>query len=76
VLFCQRGHGPANLNPDKTFEQHGCDIFLRFTDGKLAHYLSAYNIVGMLEQLEALPARGNRLGGAYVMSLLGRRTSD
>jgi hypothetical protein len=23
VLFRQTGHGPANLNPDKTFEQHG-----------------------------------------------------
>ena len=71
VLFRQTGHGPTGLNPDKTFDQHGCDIFLRFADGKLAHYLSEYDIVGMLEQLEALPARGNRLGGAYVMSLLG-----
>jgi hypothetical protein len=71
VLFRQTGHGPARLKPDKTFDQHGCDIFLRFADSKLAHYLSAYDIVGMLEQLEVLPARGNRLGGAYVMSLLG-----
>jgi steroid delta-isomerase-like uncharacterized protein len=71
VLFRQTGHGPARLKPDKTFDQHGCDIFLRFADGKLAHYMSAYDIVGMLDQLEVLPARGNRLGGAYVMSLLG-----
>jgi hypothetical protein len=52
------------------------DIFLKFADGELAHYLSAYNIVGLLEQLEALPPRGNRLGGAYVMSLLGARPSQ
>jgi steroid delta-isomerase-like uncharacterized protein len=76
VLFRQTGHGPAQLNPDKTFEQHGCDIFLRFADGKLAHYLSAYDIVGMLEQLQALPARGTRLGGAYVMSLLGAKQPE
>jgi steroid delta-isomerase-like uncharacterized protein len=71
VLFRQTGHGPAALNPDKSFDQQGCDIFLKFTEGKLAHYLSAYDIVGMLEQLGALPARGGRLGGAYVLSLLG-----
>jgi len=73
VLFRQTGHGPARLNPEKAFDGHGCDIFLKFAEGKLAHYLSAYDIVGMLEQLDALPARGNRLGGAYVMSLLGAK---
>jgi len=74
VLFRQTGHGPAALNPETSFDQHGCDIFLKFTEGKLAHYLSAYDIVGMLEQLSALPSRGGRLGGAYVLSLLGGRT--
>jgi len=75
VLFRQTGHGSAKLNPHKTFDRHGCDIFLRFSDGKLAHYLSAYDIVGMLEQLEALPSRGARLGGAYLLSLLGAQQS-
>ena len=73
VLFRQTGHGPAALNPDKSFDQHGCDIFLKFTEGKLAHYLSSYDIVGMLEQLGALPARGGRLGGAFVLSLLAAK---
>ena len=28
VLFRQSGHGPARLNPEATFDSHGCDIFL------------------------------------------------
>ena len=73
VLFRQTGHGPAALNPNKSFDQHGCDIFLKFTEGKLAHYLSSCDIVGMLGQLGALPAPGGRLGGAFVLSLLGAK---
>lgn len=71
VLFEQTGHGPARLGADREFRTHGCDIFLEFRDGRLSHYRSAYDIVGMLEQLGALPPRGDRSGGAYVMSLLG-----
>jgi steroid delta-isomerase-like uncharacterized protein len=69
VLFEQSGHGPARLDPTRTFRAHGCDIFLRFRDGRLAHYLSAYDIVGMLEQLGAIPARGTRTASAHLLSL-------
>lgn len=72
VLFRQYGHGPAKLNPDATFDSHGCDIFLDFTDGKLSHYRAAYDISDMLIQLGALPERRGLRGGAYLMSLLGR----
>jgi steroid delta-isomerase-like uncharacterized protein len=70
VLFEQTGGAPAALNTDRRFRSHGCDIFLSFSDGRLAHYLGAYDIVGMLEQLGALPPRGTRTGSGYVMSLL------
>lgn len=69
VLWRQWGHGPARMNPEATFASHGCDIFLEFTGDKLRHYLSAYDIVPMLEQLGSLPPRGGRLGGAYLMKL-------
>jgi steroid delta-isomerase-like uncharacterized protein len=71
VLFEQFGSGPARLGPGTAFRSHGCDIFLRFEDGKLAHYLSAYDIVGMLEQLGAIPARGRRTASAHLLSLIG-----
>ena len=69
VLFRQWGHGPARLNPDRTFQAHGCDIFLEFSGDKLRSYLASYDIVGMLEQLGGIPPRGGRLGGAYLMGL-------
>lgn len=69
VLFEQSGHGPAKLDPTKSFRTHGCDIFLAFRDGKLSHYLAAYDIVGMLEQLGAIPARGTRTASAHLLSL-------
>lgn len=71
VLFRQWGHGPAKLNPDRSFDSHGCDIFLSFDGDKLSHYLAAYDIVPMLEQLGGLPPRGAKLGGAYLMNLAG-----
>lgn len=72
VLFEQSGSAPPKLGTDGRFRSHGCDIFLEFRDGKLAHYLGAYDIVGMLEQMGALPPRGDRTGSAYVMSLARR----
>jgi len=74
VLFRQFGHGSAGLNPDRAFDAHGCDIFLEFRGNKLAHYLSSYDIVPMLEQLGGLPPRGGRLGGAYLMSLANQKS--
>ncbi len=72
VLFEQYGHGPARLDPTREFRSHGCDIFLAFSGGRLAHYLAAYDIVGMLEQLGAIPERGRRTGSAHLLSLTRR----
>ncbi len=69
VLFRQWGHGPARMNPEATFDAHGCDIFLEFSGDRLSSYLSSYDIVPMLEQLGGLPPRAGRLGGAYLMGL-------
>lgn len=69
VLWGQRGNGPARIAPDKKFDFQGCDVFLKFKDGKLAHYQAAYEIVDMCRQLGMLPERGGRLGAAYLMSL-------
>ncbi|TCK21139.1 nuclear transport factor 2 family protein [Pseudonocardia endophytica] len=70
VLFEQTGGAPAAFGTDRRFRSHGCDIFLSFSGDRLAHYLGAYDIVGMLEQLGAIPPRGTRTGSGYVMSLL------
>lgn len=69
VLFEQTGRAPAALGGDRRFRSHGCDIFLAFKDEKLSQYLGAYDIVGMLEQLGAIPPRGSKTGSGYVMSL-------
>jgi len=51
------------------FEVQGCDIFLGFRDGLLSDYTAVFEIAGMLQQLGALPPRGDRNGGAYLLSL-------
>ncbi len=71
VLFRQQGGPPPGVETEKRFDTHGCDIFLRFEDGKLAHYLSSYEIVDMMRQIDLLPERGGRLGGSYLTSLMG-----
>lgn len=70
-LFRQTGTAPPKLGSGR-FDTHGCDIFLGFTDGLLSQYKAAYDIARMLEQMEALPPRGNKLGGAYLLSLAAR----
>jgi hypothetical protein len=75
VLFRQRGSGPAQLAPDARFETLGCDIFLEFRDGLLAHYLAQYEITDMMRQLGALPPRDGKVGGAYLLSLMRSSTS-
>jgi hypothetical protein len=72
VLFRQQGSGPPKLAPDARFDVHGCDIFLRFTDGLLSHYLAQYEITDMMRQLGALPPRNGEVGGAYLLKLLRR----
>lgn len=70
VLFRQWGHGPAKLDPTRSFETYGCDIFLEFKDGLLSRYLAQYEITDMMRQLGALPPRNGKIGGAYYLSLL------
>jgi steroid delta-isomerase-like uncharacterized protein len=72
VLFRQEGDGPANLAPGRRFSTTGCDIFLEFTDGHLSRYLARYEITEMMRQLGALPPRNGKIGGAYLLSLLGQ----
>ena len=72
VLFRQRGAAPPALGTDRRFEVQGCDIFLGFRDGLLSHYTASFEIAGMLQQLGALPPRGELKGGAYLLSLPGR----
>ena len=72
VLFRGQGGPPAKIGGDARFDVHGCDIFLGFKDGRLAHYLASYDITDMMRQLGMLPPREGRVGGAYLMSLLGR----
>ena len=74
VLFRQRGSPPRQMPGWKPFDMHGCDIFMAFKDGLLSHYLSSYDIVNMMCQMGALPERGDKAGGAYLLSLL--RASD
>jgi len=70
ILWRMEGSGPPGVASDKRYDFEGCDIFLEFRDGKLAHYQAAYDITHMMRQLEMLPQRGNRIGGAYFLALL------
>jgi predicted ester cyclase len=72
-LFRQHGHGPNGPASEREFSTYGCDIFLEFADGRLKRYLAQYEISEMMRQLGMLPAREGRIGGAYLMSLRGRR---
>jgi SnoaL-like domain len=71
-LFRQFGSAPETLGRGR-FDSHGCDIFLEFRGGLLSRYLAAYDIARMLEQMQALPPREGRLGGAYLLSLTRTR---
>ncbi|GAA5129744.1 nuclear transport factor 2 family protein [Haloechinothrix salitolerans] len=75
VLFRQQGSGPPQLDPARRFDTYGCDIFLEFTDGLLSRYLAQYEINEMMRQLGALPPRNGKIGGAYLLSLLGGKPS-
>lgn len=70
VLFRQSGSGPVKLDANAKFDTHGCDIFLEFREGRLARYLASYDIVEMMRQLGSLPPRGDKIGGAYLLSLM------
>jgi ketosteroid isomerase-like protein len=70
-LFRQTCSAPARLGTDKTANTYGCDILLAFRDGKLSRYLAQYDLVQIMSQFDVLPPRGDRVGGAYLLSLLG-----
>ena len=70
-LFRQNASAPKRFGSGR-FETYGCDIFLRFRDGKLAQYLAQYEITEMMRQCGALPPRGDLVGGSYLLSLLNR----
>jgi predicted ester cyclase len=70
ILWRMEGSGPPGIAADKRYAFEGCDIFLEFHDDKLAHYQAAYDITDMMRQLEMLPPREGRIGGAYFLSLL------
>ncbi|WP_205697388.1 nuclear transport factor 2 family protein [Conexibacter sp. SYSU D00693] len=70
-LFRQWGSAPARFADHPGFDSHGCDIFLAFDGDRLAHYQAAYDMVEMMRQMELLPPREGKVGGAYFLSLLG-----
>ncbi len=71
VAFRQFGGPPAPFGDHPGFSTHGCDIFLAFDDGRLSHYLASYDITEMMRQMQLLPERKGKLGGAYLRSLIG-----
>ncbi|WP_285034348.1 nuclear transport factor 2 family protein [Mycolicibacterium sp. lyk4-40-TYG-92] len=68
-LFKQSGTGPARYGSGR-FDTYGCDIFLEFREGLLSRYLAQYEITEMMRQYGALPARGELIGGSYLLSLM------
>lgn len=71
-LFRQSGSAPKRFGSGR-FQTYGCDIFLRFRDGKLAEYLAQYEITEMMRQYGALPPREDLVGGSYLLSLMASR---
>jgi steroid delta-isomerase-like uncharacterized protein len=69
VLFRQRGSAPEAFAGNPGFDTHGCDIFLAFDGELLSHYLASYDISEMMRQMELLPPRDGKVGGAYLLSL-------
>lgn len=72
-LFEQTSSAPPVSGQTGKATTYGCDIFLRFRDGLLVEYMAQYEIAEMMRQFEMLPPRGNRVGGAYLLSLLKSR---
>lgn len=74
-LFEQTAKAPPTTGSDKTAVTYGCDIFMGFRDGLLSDYMAQYEITEMMRQFELLPPRDGRVGGAYLLSLMGRSKS-
>lgn len=75
-LFEQTTSAPPAAGTAKTATTFGCDIFLGFQDGLLSDYMAQYEITEMMRQFGMLPPRGGRVGGAYLLSLMGRTASS
>ncbi len=71
-LFEQTATAPPASGKDTRAMTYGCDIFLGFRDGLLSEYMAQYEIAEMMRQFGMLPPRNGRIGGAYLLSLLGR----
>jgi hypothetical protein len=69
-LFQQTCSAPASFGTGKTATTYGCDILLAFKDGLLSRYLAQYDLVQIMSQFDVLPPRADRIGGAYLLSLL------
>lgn len=72
-LFEQTASAPAASGKHSKATTYGCDIFLGFRDGLLSDYMAQYEIAEMMRQFDMLPPRGGRIGGAYLLSLMGPR---
>ncbi|HKX88818.1 MAG TPA: nuclear transport factor 2 family protein [Sphingopyxis sp.] len=75
-LFEQTASAPAASGKDTKATTYGCDIFLGFRDGLLSDYMAQYEIAEMMRQFDMLPPRGGRIGGAYLLSLMGPRPAN
>ncbi|AEG47885.1 protein of unknown function DUF1486 [Sphingobium chlorophenolicum L-1] len=75
-LFEQTASAPPSTGVQKKATTYGCDIFLGFRDGLLSDYMAQYELAEMMRQFEMLPPRGGRIGGAYLLSLLGSRSDQ
>ena len=74
-LFMQSGSPPEGFPQENKFRTHGCDIFLEFKDGKLSNYLACYEINEMMRQMNMLPPRNGKIGGAYLFALQKMQSS-
>jgi len=75
-LFEQTASAPPASGKDTKATTYGCDIFLGFRDGLLSDYMAQYEIADMMRQFGMLPSRNGRIGGAYLLSLLGAGPTD
>ena len=75
-LFEQTASAPAASGKHRKATTYGCDIFLGFRDGLLSDYMAQYEIAEMMRQFDMLPPRGGRIGGAYLLSLMGPRPAQ
>ncbi|MBL8651788.1 MAG: nuclear transport factor 2 family protein [Sphingopyxis sp.] len=75
-LFEQTASAPPASGRGTRATTYGCDIFLGFRDGLLSDYMAQYEIADMMRQFGMLPPRNGRIGGAYLLSLMGAGPAD